>query len=97
MLSMNRMNVIFFMVIDDIESTTFPSVRKLLLFQQMYIHSISLCVNKLITDIKSILFNSILFHKFIPLNVFLKQRNKNFFPLLYVILVMVYANRNELR
>lgn len=74
MLSMNRMNVIFFMVIDDIESTTFPSVRKLLLFQQMYIHSISLCVNKLITDIKSILFNSILFHKFIPLNVKTKEQ-----------------------
>lgn len=74
MLSMNRMNVIFFMVIDDIESTTFPSVRKLLLFQQMYIYSISLCVNKLITDIKSILFNSILFHKFIPLNVKTKEQ-----------------------
>lgn len=67
------MNVIFFMVIDDIESTTFPSVRKLRLFQQMYIHNISLCVNKLIIDVKLILFKSIPFHKFVPLNVKIKE------------------------
>lgn len=94
MLSMNRMDVIFFMVIDNIESTTFPSVRKLLLFQKMYIHSISLCINKLIIDVKLILFKSILFHKFIPLNV--KTREQKFLPS-FIIFVMIDANRNELR